>query len=521
MNGKPKKRGVPLTSAEIDLIRQRMLDLGNEEISESQLARLASVKVEAVRRYRRGERVDGWERDCIREAEEKASKPWKNAVLAAVAGLSEDTVKRMLKGDPKDRNSIQAVAKAVGVEMRQLVHSSDLQVQAPVPNKHLSEFQALIAEKIRRFVGRDFVFKAIETFLDKNPSGYFTIVGEPGIGKSAILAKYLHENQCVGYFNVQAGGIRSADRFLKSVCTQLIDRYNLGYEALPPRTTSDGQFLAQLLQEASDTLVGEERLVVAIDALDEVDVNSQQAGSNILYLPRYLPEKVFFLLTRRPFTAEKSRLLVEAPHEIFDLNGETYSRENRADVRAYIRFCLGDAELGEDLQGWRERQTLTAEEFVEGVAGKSQYNFMYLYYVLPAIAQGFYGDLSLTRLPDGLKNYYWHHWDRKGMTGERQRQKVAVIYILVELGDPNSCETIAKIARQDEYDVQQLLQEWIEFLRKEEMAGQTCYSLYHASYRDFLHDKLTLEKTGVTLKEINKRIGDYLSRKMELKNDGE
>lgn len=520
MNGKPKKRGVPLTPAEIDLIRQRMLDLGNEEISESQLARLASVKVEAVRRYRRGETVEGWERNHLIEAEEKASKPWTNAVLAAVAGLSEDTVKRMLKGDPKDRNSIQAVAKAVGVEMRQLVHSADLQVHAPVPNKHLSEFQALIAEKIRRFVGRSFVFKAIETFLDKNPCGYFTIVGEPGIGKSAILAKYLHENQCVGYFNLQTGGIRRADGFLKSVCTQLIDRYNLGYEALPPRATTDGQFLAQLLQEASDTLVGEERLVVAIDALDEVDVNSQQAGSNILYLPRYLPEKVYFLLTRRPFTADKSRLLVEAPHEIFDLNGETYSWENKADIRAYICFCLGDRELGEDLQGWRERQTLTVEEFVEGVAGKSQDNFMYLRFVLPAIARGFYGDLSLTGLPDGLQAYYQDHWQRKGMTVEQNPQKVAVIYILVELGHPISCELIAEIAQENDHDVWNILKEWIEFLRQEEMAGQTCYSLYHASYRDFLHDKLTLEKTGVTLKEINGRICDYLDGEREDGADG-
>ncbi|WRH66405.1 MAG: Swt1 family HEPN domain-containing protein [Planktothrix sp. GU0601_MAG3] len=64
----------------------------------------------------------------------------------------------------------------------------------------------LIQEKTEGFVGREFVFDAIQTFLDHQPNGYFIIEGDPGIGKSAILAKYVEETGCVAHFNVRFSG---------------------------------------------------------------------------------------------------------------------------------------------------------------------------------------------------------------------------------------------------------------------------------------------------------------------------
>jgi ATP-dependent Clp protease ATP-binding subunit ClpA len=47
--------------------------------------------------------------------------------------------------------------------------------------------------KSENFVGRDFVFTAINNFLHRYPKGYFTIVGVPGSGKSAILAQFVRQ----------------------------------------------------------------------------------------------------------------------------------------------------------------------------------------------------------------------------------------------------------------------------------------------------------------------------------------
>jgi hypothetical protein len=42
--------------------------------------------------------------------------------------------------------------------------------------------------KIKDFVGREFVFAALETFWNAHDRGYFVISGEPGIGKTALAA---------------------------------------------------------------------------------------------------------------------------------------------------------------------------------------------------------------------------------------------------------------------------------------------------------------------------------------------
>ncbi len=62
-----------------------------------------------------------------------------------------------------------------------------------------SEYQQLIREKSENFVGREFVFAAINEFLHRcdrkalpqGNRGYFTLRGAPGSGKSAILCKYV------------------------------------------------------------------------------------------------------------------------------------------------------------------------------------------------------------------------------------------------------------------------------------------------------------------------------------------
>jgi len=144
------------------------------------------------------------------------------------------------------------------------------------------EFQSLIQDKTTDFVGREYVFDSIKTFIENNPNGYFTIIGDPGQGKSAILAKYVQNTGCVAHFNVQLQGINRAEQFLESVCRQLVIRYDLPYDPLPSRATQDGKFLSQILEKVTHQAKGQP-VVIAVDALDEVDSASYREG-NILYL---------------------------------------------------------------------------------------------------------------------------------------------------------------------------------------------------------------------------------------------
>jgi hypothetical protein len=77
--------------------------------------------------------------------------------------------------------------------------------QLPVP----LNFQTIIDEKTEEFVGRAFVFDAIETFFQEESKGYFIIEADPGMGKSSILAEFVRQNQCIVYFNNRSQGITS------------------------------------------------------------------------------------------------------------------------------------------------------------------------------------------------------------------------------------------------------------------------------------------------------------------------
>jgi hypothetical protein len=407
---------------------------------------------------------------------------------------------------------------------------------------HPPEFQQLIRQKSENFVGRKFVFAAINEFLHKCDRGYFTIVGAPGSGKSAILAKYVTENPHVIYYSAQIEGKNRADQFLLDICAQLINYYpdvEAEYSvSLPDNATEGSWFLSLLLQKISDSLEPNQPLIIAIDALDAIAPNSQAASSNLFYLPRYLPHKVYFLLTRRPFVRERSRLLIETPSQILDLGD--YPEQNREDVQAYIRQCLtpltsslklrlgkGATRMkegtrmeessdrnsppfltlaGGDLKSWLTTHHLSEEEFRQKLKAQSENNFMYLSQILPAISEGFYSKpLQFEPLPPGLEAYYQSHWQRmkgkgsssvelgvlrclstqpppslEGKRGEREEISAEAV------SEAMSATLIAQMIDEDEYEVEEVLENWIEFLQQQRIEGEICYSLYHSSFRDWL-----------------------------------
>lgn len=346
------------------------------------------------------------------------------------------------------------------------------------------QFESYIADKTRRFIGREYVFAAIDAFIEGHENGYFEIEGDPGVGKSAILAEYVRRNGLISHFNIRAQGINSARHFLESLCTQLIQRFQLPHAALPPNAMTDGSVLNQLLEEAAASLAAGERLIIAVDALDEVDDATADPNSlqNILFLPRTLPPHVYFVLTRRQLHLP---LTVHTPRQLLDLMD--YTEESRQDVQAYIWRALEDSP---ELRNWvsSREPALTDEAFTLKLTELSECNFMYLSYVLPTIARGTYEDLSVDRLPAGLEEYYRDHWRRMGM--ERRplpRIRYKIVYILGRLIMPTDVAMIASFAGEGAFTVQEVLADWNEFLREEVEEGTVYYSIYHASFRDFLH----------------------------------
>ncbi|MCP6758506.1 MAG: ATP-binding protein [Fischerella sp. CENA71] len=374
------------------------------------------------------------------------------------------------------------------------------------------EFQKVLLEKSQSFVGRDFVFTAINNFVQHHNRGYFTIVGTPGSGKSAILAKYVTVNAGVVYYNAQVVVNNCAEEFLFNVCTQIIEIFRqlkiLASTAQIPQTltveTLRTMSLNALLQIASNQLEPHQRLIIAIDALDSVNRNSQPPGSNIFYLPRYLPERVYFLLTRRPFIKEKSGLLIETPSEILNLND--YIQENWEDIHSYIQqnLALKPSPLAERTTvSELLSQDIDKDRLSKSIASltnASENNFMYISHILPTIGNDYYPNISnyvstlssTYEFPKPLNDYYQNLWN-KVKFDNISNLALDILHILVRQ-TPNqenfSVENIAQTIHVDEFDIENVIENLVELLEFRKINGVSYFKLFHSSFCNWLRHKI-------------------------------
>jgi hypothetical protein len=375
------------------------------------------------------------------------------------------------------------------------------------------DFQALVDERTRNFVGRDFIFSGIDAaFEDENfPSGYVVILGEPGIGKTALTGQLVRERGYVHHFNVAPLGIRSPQAFLSNVCAQLIVRYELDFPGLPPEATQDGGFLSRLLAEVA---ANPEHLpvVVVVDALDEAEDVGLPPGANRLFLPPTLPFGVFFVVSTRP--EYDYRLFVDPRWPDIYLRDD--DPQNLEDVRSYIRDYLGSTR--ETMASQIERWDVSEDAFIDLITAKSEGNFMYLVHVLRDIRSGALnaetvGDIQ--KLPQGLKDYYRRHWNDMRSADQElfRRYQQPVVCLLATVREPVSRAQLLEWTGQfwsregwdpatlDRLAVQDVLNAWHEFLNEDTVDGETRYRVYHASFQDFLAEEVGLTVYHETISE--------------------
>jgi flagellar biosynthesis component FlhA len=84
------------------------------------------------------------------------------------------------------------------------------------------------------------------------------------------------------------------------------------------------------------------------------------------------------------------------------------------------------------------------------------------------------------------------------------------VYILATVRQPVSRWLVSRYANEDELTVQEVLKDWEQFLLPQEIDQQTCYRVYHASFRDFLYRQDIVQTVGVTISGINTLIADRL-----------
>lgn len=402
------------------------------------------------------------------------------------------------------------------------------------------DFSAYISERTRDFVGREWVFAEIERWLaDPAAPRYFILTGEPGIGKTALAARLTQiRDVAAAHFCIA----RRADtldplNFARSLSHQLtrMDEFatclleeqgtrvevqinvrenygqiiglsieNLVVQA-PLATTA---FNRAVLDPLNRLYAGgfKRNLVILIDALDEA---VQQPGLetivDLLANADGLPAPVRFVLTSHPDTMALrhfeqqpgGRLLLDAVQE-----------ENLRDVQEYI---LRQLDASEALLGRLAEQRLARQEFMERVTAASQGNFLYLAWLLAALAEGTQPLEALEALPKGLDGIY-REFLRTRVVGkdiDRWRDRYRpVLGTLAAARAPLTIQQLRQFTRLTEQQVKDCLLDAKQFLEPVP-AAQKQYQLYHHSITTFLSDEVRAGEFWIELGQVHREIAAY------------
>lgn len=271
---------------------------------------------------------------------------------------------------------------------------------------YLDRMQGLLKDG---FVGREWLFNDIQDWLEHDRRRkVFCITGEPGIGKSALVAQFAAQNkvQVVGIHFCAAGSSLDEPRsVILSLAFQMgtrlpaYRRYLLTHDFDFARLSEEDLF-SKLITEACSFGIdgGRQPCLLIVDGLDEA---SGELARFIAQHYRELPDWLYFLVTSRPNDRHVKAHLDAMNPRVLSATDE----RNEADARLYVRKWLDEAGVEDARHDQIEKHVLRAS------AG----NFRYLSFLRGMVQNGVIDLDEFVEgevFPRGLSSLYQSCMDR-------------------------------------------------------------------------------------------------------------
>jgi hypothetical protein len=357
------------------------------------------------------------------------------------------------------------------------------------------------------FVGREAVFEQLDAFVGQHRAGYFEIVGDAGLGKTALAVEIARRHDAVVFLASAASNAHRPDQFLEHVTATLIVRHGLGYTTLPARVSDDATFLGRILRESVQR-TGGGPIWVVVDALDEAD--PPPAGANPLLLPARLPDGIYVVVTRRT-----GRLVTSPGTPLRRYPLRWNDPLQTADLAAFIRGRVDrDNRIAGALAG--SDPPVSREDFVARLVEAGEGNFMYASYVLADIAER--GPdappLDLRDLPPSLQGWYEQFWQRMSPQQTQQWTDWEALYqpIVERLAVAREAVTAdwlgAQVGRSPAEVRSRVLEPWARVLSR---GRHDDWRLVHRTFGEYLENRLDLRDADGKVAEfyVGQRWGQF------------
>jgi WD40 repeat protein/serine/threonine protein kinase len=384
------------------------------------------------------------------------------------------------------------------------------------------DFKPFLVEKLKAFTGRQWLFEEIEEWCVKCSQPVFLIIGQPGVGKSSIVAALVNENpegRVLAYHCCRADTPATLEpaAFVRSLAAMLSSELEGYAAALKEAAIVDALQLAETdAASAFENVIlgplhkiGEPergRRYLLIDALDEAMMRTQH------------PTIVDLLSTRLNLLPPWLRIIATARNErsvvsqLGSLRAHTLSAQdprNQDDVRNFIHRRFAEPALRDKPLANAKTLTELASTLLRSSAG----NFLFATTALDAVENGQIGFDQIETLSPGLSSLYELFFNRLFRDADvdfgPSRQ---VLEVVAGASEPLTRKDIAAATGLDPEDQLPLI---LTRLASFVPPFEGRYAFFHRSLFDWLtgwdlqHDQPVAGLYHISLEKGRRRLADW------------
>ena len=342
-----------------------------------------------------------------------------------------------------------------------------------------NEFYQRIEELTETFKGRTIEREKLLQFVSTKNKGYFSIQGNPGIGKSALIAQFfkdlrahdaLKKLNVIEYF-IRRGTQQARVDYMLNYLIRRTDEYFLAGKEI----RAEGKMVFDLQNQlfAKWRLWSEhskgQKILFLIDGLDEGVENDL-----LTYLPRENFENILIIYGSRPGGHKTiDELWATLPTE-YHTKLELYGL-SKEDIRALIYEVANKYEIDRE------------SSWIDAVQKRSQGNPLYLKLLCDAIENGSIGINDINALPKEIDEYYKTILQRYAKDVADGDALLAGLYTFAAAKDYLTMSHLGLIKQLGSAAVQRIGSTLKEVLYENPLTEEVLdYQLFHESFREYL-----------------------------------
>jgi len=360
------------------------------------------------------------------------------------------------------------------------------------------DFDRFLYSKHQGFVGREWLFRRIDSWRRSQSEAALIITGDPGIGKSSVVAELEFgafstatlATYCCQWDVLET--LRPA-AFVRTVAYQCASRLTEFAEQLDTpeirrsleRSDSDPRSAFELgvltpLARLDQPVGGP--ILLCIDALDEAA--NLHEGLTIVDLLAHTVDRLPTWL-KVVATTRDNKIVMRHFGGCRTIALNATGQENIGDLNDYVRKQLERSELHSVL----DSQSSEGESLLRSLVERSEGSFLYANYFLEGLSRGTTLTDDLDNLPPGLDGIYERYLRRGFPTASKVEQIRPVLEVLCAAFEPVPRSLLAEASGFEQRALVRLLQPLTPFLKlATSETTEPGLTFWHKSFSDFLTD---------------------------------